>query len=340
MALKQLGIMPFKFAIIGGGLTATAMLCQLVNRVWQKIEKRQLAPSKFRIDVYEKQDIFGPGFPHSDRFVLPFHITNMCAADMGIIDGKPGDFQDWVTTNSDQLRNRFSWFSDASCGPHSAGEKCHHYPRAIMGEYLKTRFQEAVQFAQKAGLAIGLHPGSEVVDLKANKDKIGLIIKDLYSENYYSGDADRVLLATGHWFAKNDQDGYFTSPWPAEKLRCHIPQGARVAVIGTSLSAIETLLTLSSEGKFFRSSAGELVYEPPESPRRFSLYSRKGLLPRVRGKIGNHKNRFLNRENLDRLLNDNRGKLTLDAIFNLLHSELEDAYGQAIDWNRDHQSNR
>ena len=87
------------------------------------------------------------------------------------------------------------------------------------------------------------------------------------------------------------------------------------------------------KGKYIRSSTGELVYESPESPRRFFLYSRKGLLPKVRGKIGNHKNRFLNRENIDRLLFENHGKLTLVAIFNLLQSELEDAYGQTIDWN-------
>ena len=80
--------MQFNFAIIGGGLTATAMLCQLVNRVQEKAEKKQLNPSKIGIQVYEKQDIFGPGFPHSDKFALPFHITNMCASDMGILKGK------------------------------------------------------------------------------------------------------------------------------------------------------------------------------------------------------------------------------------------------------------
>ena len=48
--------------------------------------------------------------------------------------------------------------------------------------------------------------------------------------------------------------------------------------------------------------------------------------------MGTRRNKFLNRENLDRLLSENRGKLTLDAIFNLLNSDLEDAYGHPIDW--------
>jgi len=86
--------MCFNFAIIGGGLTAAAMLCQFVDRVQEKFGRRQLNPSKIRIQIYEKQDVFGPGFPHNGNFVLPFHITNMCAADMGILYDKPEDFQD------------------------------------------------------------------------------------------------------------------------------------------------------------------------------------------------------------------------------------------------------
>ena len=324
--------MGFNFAIIGGGLTATAMLNQFVNSAQAKAVNGQLDPSKIGIQVYEKRELFGPGFPHSGRFVLPFHITNMCASDMGIIYGKPGDFQDWVASNIDNLQSRFSWFRDPWAGEDNSGARCNHYPRAIMGEYLKTRFQEAVQSAQQVGLEMNLYPQSEVVDIKQNGGKIILHIRDLRSKNNFSKEADRVLLATGHWFEKNDHDHYFSSPWPAEKLRRNIPQDAKVAVIGTSLSAIETLLTLTSQENFVRTPGGRLVYEAPQKSRTFCLYSRRGLLPKVRGKIGNYQNRFLTRENLDRLLSNNSGNLALDAIFKLLDSDLEAAYGQRINW--------
>ncbi len=78
----MLDIRGFNFVIIGGGLTATAMLSQFVNRAQAKAVKGQLGPSKIGVQIYEKQDQFGPGFPHSGKFVLPFHITNMCASDM------------------------------------------------------------------------------------------------------------------------------------------------------------------------------------------------------------------------------------------------------------------
>jgi uncharacterized NAD(P)/FAD-binding protein YdhS len=326
--------MHFNFAIIGGGLTATAMLCQFVDRVQASAAQKQLDPSKIAIQIFEKQDIFGPGFPHSDRFVLPFHITNMCASDMGIWDDRPDDFQVWVTQNSDRLKNLFSWFRDSSPEINNAAEKCNHYPRAIMGEYLKTRFQEAVQWGRQLGLKIRLYPRSEVVDLRQNNGEIRLSVKNLSSDNYFSVDAHRVLLATGHWCQRNDQEHYFNTPWPAEKLLRKIPKGEKVAIIGTSLSAIETLLTLTSDGEFVRCPTGGQIYRPPHNTRTFCLYSRRGLLPKVRGKTGNHKNKYLNRRNLDRLLSETGGILTLDAIFKLLNSELEDAYGQPIDWEK------
>jgi len=195
------------------------MLCHIVKRLQEKAALRRLDPSKIGIQIYEKQDIFGPGFPHSDKYALPFHITNMCASDMGIMKGKPGDFQDWVKINSDKLEKHFSNFCEFSFETQGYRQECNHYPRAIMGEYLKTRFRESVQAAQEAGIAVKLYPSSEVVDLKQQDNRISLTAKDLSSENLFSNDSDRVLLASGHWFEETGQDNYFTSPWPAKKLR-------------------------------------------------------------------------------------------------------------------------
>jgi uncharacterized NAD(P)/FAD-binding protein YdhS len=324
--------MQFKLAIIGGGLTATAMLCRLVQKVRKKVHQGRLEPTRICIQIYEKQKTFGPGFPHSDKFVLPFHITNMCASDMGILYGEPGDFQHWVDQNSQLLRSRFPWYADPTSGRSINVKECNHYPRAIMGEYLKTRFGEALQIAQNLGLEVSLYSECEVVDLSLMEERIVLSIRTVDSGKVFSREADRVLLATGHWFEKDDRDRYFTSPWPAEKLLSSIPPGARVAVIGTSLSAIETLLTLTMDGQFIRSLTGDLEFAPSENPRRFCLYSRRGLLPKVRGRMGTRRNKYLNRENIDRLLSENQGQLSLNAVFDLLHSDLVEAYGRPIDW--------
>jgi uncharacterized NAD(P)/FAD-binding protein YdhS len=324
--------MIFNFAIVGGGLTGTAMLYQFVDKVRQKSALNLLDPSQIKIQIFEKQDIFGPGFPHCDRNVMPFHITNMCAKDMGIVFGNPADFHDWVENNRIENQERFPYLNFSFSSPDVIGDQCIHYPRAIMGEYLKTRFQEAVQIARNLGLEVDLYSRSEVTHLKENYDKIHLTVKHLSSGKVFSMAADRVLLATGHWFEKSEQNNYFPSPWPAKNLLQSIPKGEKVAVMGTSLSAIEVVLTLTSDGKFIRDDSAELVYVPSGNPRKITLYSRKGLLPKVRGKMGTYKNKFLTRENVQRLLTENNGNLTLEAIFQLLNSELEEAYGHPIEW--------
>jgi uncharacterized NAD(P)/FAD-binding protein YdhS len=322
----------FNFAIIGGGLAATAMLTQLISMVKTNAAKKRLDSSRITIQVFHKRDVFGPGFPHSDSVACPFHITNMCASEMGIIDGKPRDFQEWVSDNFNHLKERFYWFRECCSVTENHKGGCHHYPRAIMGEYLKDRFQNAVRSGREIGLEIQLYPRSEVVDLRQDEGTVQLSINDLDSETVFSKDADRVLLATGHWNEKNDRDRYFSSPWPAKKLLKCIPRGEKVAIIGTSLSAIETVLTLTSEGEFIRSRTGELVYKSPENSRTFVLYSRRGLLPKVRGKMGKRENKFMHREKIVQLLAEDGENLTLDVIFKLLNSELEDAYGRRIDW--------
>lgn len=320
--------MGFSFAIIGGGLTGTAMLCQFVDKLKQAIVRHPVDASTITIQIFEKQDTFGPGFPHSDKNVMPFHITNMCAEDMGIRLGDPADFQNWMLNKRKRLTRLFPDLKDAL----RSETDCNHYPRAFMGEYLKEKFINACQIARDLGLEVVLHSLCEVTDLEETNEKIRLTVNRLKSGSIFSCLADRVLLATGHWFETESKDNYISSPWPAESLLQRIPEGENIAVIGTSLSAIEVVLTLTSDGLFIRNDSGEGVYVPPDQPRRFALYSRKGLMPKVRGKMGGYKNKFLTKENVENLIARNQGYLSLTSVFQLLDSELEAAYGHKVNW--------
>jgi hypothetical protein len=121
-------------------------------------------------------------------------------------------------------------------------------------------------------------------------------------------------------------------------LRQQIPMGTDVGIIGTSLSAIETLLTLTSEDRFARSENGDLVYQPPENTRTFCLFSRKGLLPKVRGRTGSYQNQFFHPDRLKDILADtDRTHPThhihpWQTLFELLDSELKNAYGRPFNW--------
>jgi uncharacterized NAD(P)/FAD-binding protein YdhS len=327
-----MGSVRYKFAIVGCGLTGTAMLCRLVERMGDKGSAHAIEPSALEVQLYEKEKIFGPGFPHSAEVTLPFHITNMCASDMGILHNRPEDFQEWVAGSSDVLSHRFEWFEPGDASKDSSERPCNHYPRAVMGAYLNARFQEAVKAARAIGISVKRHSTSEVVKITETKGRARLAIKNRLNGKLFTRKANRVLLATGHWTAAGCSANYFPSPWPAAGLLSRIPENEKVAVIGTSLSGIETLLTLTTDGEFLRSRNGSLMYAPSPNARTFVLYSRRGLLPKVRGRIGPRKNRYFVRENINRLLPVNSGGLKLNEIFELLNAELEDAYGRRINW--------
>jgi uncharacterized NAD(P)/FAD-binding protein YdhS len=323
---------PFHFVIIGGGLTGTSMLHHLVHRIGQKIES-PLDRQKITIHIIERDRVFGPGFPYSERQTMPFHLVNMCAQDMGIVAGRPRDFSAWVNDNLDGLRERFPKVVSEYTGPDYRMNGCNYYPRMFMGEYLKARFQEAMEKARVLGIGIELYPECEVTGIEPVGENLAITLSP-------SGDGvplkirtDRVILATGHWRQKGrDASRYFPSPWPACWLLDQIPPGAPVAVLGTSLSAVDTVLTLTSDGRFARDQDGLLVYAPSSSPRKLTLYSRSGLLPKIRGKTGSYRNQFLTAKGIGKCEGTNQGELTLAGLFRLLNADLEAAYGHPIDW--------
>ncbi|MDZ7664487.1 MAG: FAD/NAD(P)-binding protein [Desulfotignum sp.] len=328
--------MPLSFlidlSIIGGGLTGTAMLWQCIRQAQMAADKNPGLPSRIRIRIFEKQAAFGPGFPHNIDNVLPFHITNMCASDMGIFAENPEDFQSWAVKNRAFLINRFNWFGRFLDQQEAFPAVCDHYPRAIMGEYLKTRFFQAVALARQMGMTVERYSGTEVFDIQPDSENFCLSCQTPATGERKIIRAAQVLIATGHWQKQSRDPFFFPSPWPAQTLRQRIPMGAKVGIIGTSLSAIETLLTLTSEDRFSRSETGELMYQPPENTRTFCLFSRKGLLPKVRGRTGSYRNRFFCSDSLEKILADKTRTHPWKTVFDLLDSELKSAYGRPFNW--------
>ncbi len=321
----------YRFAIIGGGLTATSMVCQLVDILRNLKERGRSLHHHVAVDVFEKQNEIGPGMPHNARFVMPYHITNMCAEDMTVRVSHPGEFHTWVLEKSASIQEMYP-DPPLFMTENGAHGSCHHYPRAIMGEYLKDRMNDALLSAEDSGMTLSLHAGAEVVDLVASGGQARLAVKYVTGDRAWLGPFDGALLATGHWAEPSSRDNYFSSPWPAGELLQKIPPGATVGVIGSSLSAIEVALTLSSDGQFSRQQDGNLVYLPPASPRYIALYSRRGLLPRVRGRIGARPNRYLTCKRLRDEIEANPHGVKLSMVFDLLDRELADAYGRTIDW--------
>jgi len=260
---------------------------------------------------------------------MPCHMINTCAEEMGIEPGAPIDFKEWAEAQYERLALRHTALPKAD---ELEAASCTYYPRAVMGEYLRSRFMESVETARELGCEVSLYPRCEVLETAEKGEKLTLRIKEVEGSGIFFLEADRVLLATGHWFNPSNDTRYFSSPWPARALLEGIPQGASVAVLGSSLSAVDAVLTLTSEGEFFRAPSGELEYRCPSPPRKIALCSRKGILPKVRGKMGHYKNRFLTQGNVQRLLKNRGEEPALEGLFRLLCLDLEAVYGHPVPW--------
>jgi uncharacterized NAD(P)/FAD-binding protein YdhS len=323
---------PLIFTIIGGGLTGTSMLCQFVAGVQAALLKKKRFPSPIEIYIIEKDQVFGPGFPHSDQNAMPFHLVNMCARDMSVLVSKPNDFQSWADRHRHEMEKRFPEVAEIKRKRLSPDPECRHYPRPAMGEYLKARFKQAVMNAENMGIRVRLFPGHEVVNLwEKSNNRVHIKVLNLESGREMALLANRVLLATGHWFVERNGLRYFASPWPAGFLQSQIPEDGKVAIIGTSLSAIDAVLTLTATGILSDTASGELCYRPTEKTRHLTLYSRKGLLPSVRGRRGSYKNRFLTLKKIQVLIHQEKG-MALEDLFALLNMDLKEAYGHPFPW--------
>jgi len=105
---------PFTFIIIGGGLTGTSMLCQFVAGFQAALLQGRKRLSPIEINIVEKSQVLGPGFPHSDQNAMPFHLINMCARDMSILSAQPNDFQSWVDQHISGMEKEFPMVQDIS----------------------------------------------------------------------------------------------------------------------------------------------------------------------------------------------------------------------------------
>lgn len=317
------------FAIIGCGLTGASAFYQFTRLLQEKAVRANSGFPDIRIAVVEKQGFFGPGFPYSDEFVLPCHLINTCPEEMGILSDGSRDFEEWAETEYDRLARHDSALPKPD---ELKNDACTHYPRILMGLYLRTRFMEAVKAARELGCDVALYSRCEALDAVEEGEKVRLLVKELERGKTFFLEADRVLLATGHWFGEGKDNRFFPSPWPSKALLEGIPPGSRVAVLGTSLSAIDTVMTLTWEGAFCRNPSGELQYEGIHPTREIVLCSRSGILPKVRGKMGEYRNRFLTQKNLQALIEDHDKPPTLEALFSLLSLDLEAVYGHDIPW--------
>lgn len=222
------------FVQIGRGPTGTALARQLLPGL----------PAGTRYVVIDR-DPESPQLPFGTP--EPTHLINTRAEKSSLNLADPGEYHHWLTEQAD------------------GGEPVAEFPaRALFGRYVRNMFDRAVKEATAAGVAVD-SVTDDVVRVTPGDTQRWRV--ETASGRVFG--TDRVMICVG-MLPQSDPfpeiagaPGYFTDPWQLPEL----PPTARVAVIGTRLTAIDTVLTLLARGH-----TGPIV-----------LASRSGRLPRLRG---------------------------------------------------------
>ena len=207
-------------AVIGGGFCGTMTTAHLLAHA-------SAARVPLHVVLVDRQATFaeGPAYRTADGR----HLLNVPASNMSAWPDKPTDFFDWAHAR------------DARVTP------TEFLPRRLYGEYVRTQFLEAAQRA------------SAQVSAEVRRDDVSAVTRTQHHKwrlELSSGtlDADAVVLATGHrqpddplsrsWSGSRTR--LVEDPWASLALSA-IRADESVLLMGTGLTAVDVLLTLSKQ---------------------------------------------------------------------------------------------
>lgn len=299
--------------IIGGGMTATYLLQHFVEQ----------GATDCRITIIEKDKRAGVGMPYDRRWVDDQHLANLSSDEIANTRDHP--LHEWLAEQDDDRLNGYGIAKDSLTKP-DAGSLI--FPRVVLGDYFEEdRFNRFVEEANKKGIEVRVLRQTEVTDMKdeAERNKVAVTFKN--DQGTTTEEFDQAVIATGHrWPSRkeNQAQGYFASPWPASKLRRI--ENQTVGILGSSLTAVDTVLTLARQhGYFSPKPGGGQVYTSNAGMDKFKMimHSRRGRLPYLRFDFEFKEfdqYRYVSRREIERRIEQDT--LTLDFFFDAFKTAL------------------
>lgn len=308
-------IMTSKIAIIGSGPTGIYTLKGLIGSV---------AP--ISITIFESEAEPGKGTPYHPDLNDRAMLSNIASIELPRICET---LVEWLMRQSYEELQRLGIQRTA------IGER-EFYPRVVLGEFLHAQFLQLLAMGKAKGQSIEVKAAHRVLDIELRKSDIRLSVAAADSKPAEYA-FDHVVMATGHDWPETTEikPGYFLSPWPAPILKT-IP-ACKVGILGTSLSGIDALITVSTaHGMFLLDEQGDLQYRPLPETDGFhaTMMSRKGVLPEADFycEIPYRPLQICTDDAVDELIRNHRHGL-LDAVFDLFKAELvscDPAYAASI----------
>jgi uncharacterized NAD(P)/FAD-binding protein YdhS len=286
--------------IVGGGANGVATFLSLVIKI---ISGTYQFPVK--LILIEKDPDVGPGLAFGTQ--EEGQILNTAAHLMGIFPNEPNHFALWLQNNSSALKQEY---------PGIETHEQAFVPRRLYGRYLQETLDLYIKKAKEHGIEVNIVK-SEALDADMHQDALRIELA--------SGDiieSDVLVLATGTPKPNNfphikESPNYIDFPWPAARILDIIPRNAPVSILGTSLSAIDTLITLHEH----------------DYTGHITLYSPNGLLPRVQTPFNvSYERKVLTLENIRKLIREKERSLRAKDLFRLFAAEAELALGEKQNW--------
>ena len=231
-------------AIIGGGFSGTMAAVNL----------SRMSEEPLRVVIVNSRRPLGRGTAYGTT--RGEHLLNVAARNMSALPDKPTHFVDW-------LRSRFEYSETPE-----AELREMFAPRRVYGDYLRGLLSSCLNPIDGR-----CHVSTEAIDAEA----VDVIIDNegnanVLLDNGNSLPADRVVLATGNQspgsfpssYPLRHDPRYRSDPW-SEWLSRLPPPGGTIVLLGTGLTMVDIVLTLSEIGW-----DGKIV-----------AVSRNGLLPKV-----------------------------------------------------------
>lgn len=285
-------------AIIGAGPSCLYLLKNLLT-----------LDEELDIVIFEKTNIVGAGMPYSAQGATTEHVTNVSGNE---IPPLVMTLSRWLDEMAGKLPEQFAIDRDNFT-------QYHVVPRLLFGKYLAGQFNLLRDKAAERGKPVQLRLNTEVVDITDlhETQKVQLTL--------HSGElveCDFAVVCSGHrWPQKGESShkGYFLSPYPPSKLALQLNH--KVAIKGSSLTAIDAIRTLARHNGTFETANGKLRFIPREGSEKFGMvmHSRNGLLPAIRFHLRQptlSQDSMLTKEEIEQNKRENGGFLSLDFLFN------------------------
>ncbi|GAB7004111.1 FAD/NAD(P)-binding protein [Nocardioides sp. AN3] len=267
---------PIRVAVVGGGASGVLTAINLLARS---------DDPRLEVVIHEASGVVGRGVAYGTNDQR--HLLNVRARHMSALADAPSDLLEWAmrTGRSDDPQG--------------------FLPRADYATYLQDRLTDVAddRLRIQAGRVLDIVPTGEATTFEIVTERTRSLADAVVL--CHGNQAPRRLRTAGAGATIPDASWHLPNPWELGRLRT-LPDDARVLVVGTGLTAVDTVITLLEEGP----------------GRQVRMVSRGGRLPKP----------HVAQQHTSWVTKVPEGPLTADQLAAAVREECEAASRQGVGW--------